>query len=340
MPPLRWDFAQCASLEEMWFSDAQMLSFRADFDTMERCERESCAHCCVFLAERTRKAGKRVQTTQESETLWSEIAEFVCQLEYGPARARAWLSFLDVKDVVPNMSDESSDFESDVSGGGVPFADVLQQEGERALAMKEEWLSKIIPGEKTMELRNKSAQPGLAWFSVPNHIYLRANIVQTELLTAETFRKLRGKHCWAGEQPYEKTRGWWLENIERLQDGVPFQRRCATVVRFKEVDAEEEDGSPLAKHAAESATHLDKSANAPDVGGLSNVGNTCFVNSVLQTLCYSRAVEDHLGQHQCLNSGPAACVPLARNCGTEDKRKADAVTMRKWQRFWMKRVLK
>ena len=205
VPRVRWDFAQCASWEEMWFSDAQIFALSGRTLTRWKDANVNRTYTVQYLAERTRRAGKRVQLTQESETLWCELTEFVFQLEYGAARA--WLSFLHMKDVVQSTSDESSDFDSDVSGGGVPCTDVLPQVGDRALAMKEEWLRKIMSGEKTLELRNKSTQPGLAWFSAQNRIYLRANIVRTELLTGESFHKHRGKHCWAGEPPYETTWG-------------------------------------------------------------------------------------------------------------------------------------
>ena len=91
-------------------------------------------------------SGNSVQLTQESETLWCEPIEFVFEL--GSVAARAWLGFLHVKvkHVVQNRSDESSNFDSDVSGGGVPCTDVLPQVGDQALATKEEWLSEIMPG--------------------------------------------------------------------------------------------------------------------------------------------------------------------------------------------------
>ena len=74
-------------------------------------------------------SGNSVQLTQESETLWCELIELVFEL--GSVAARAWLGFLHVKvkHVVQNTS-----------------TDVLPQVGDQALATKEEWLSKIMPG--------------------------------------------------------------------------------------------------------------------------------------------------------------------------------------------------
>ena len=74
-------------------------------------------------------SGNSVQLTQESETLWCEPIEFVFEL--GSVAARAWLGFLHVK--VKHVAQNTS-------------TDVLPQVGDQALATKEEWLSKIMPG--------------------------------------------------------------------------------------------------------------------------------------------------------------------------------------------------
>ena len=75
----------------MWFSDAQIFALSGRTLTRWKDANVNRTYTVQYLAERTRRAGKRVQLTQESETLWCELTEFVFQLEYGAARA--WLSF-------------------------------------------------------------------------------------------------------------------------------------------------------------------------------------------------------------------------------------------------------
>ena len=89
---LQWDFSWCHSLEEMWFSDAEMFSI-SKVGTLMQWKEINTSHkqAVDYLAAKARKSGKRVQMTQETATWWNEMTEFVFQLEYGPARA--WLSF-------------------------------------------------------------------------------------------------------------------------------------------------------------------------------------------------------------------------------------------------------
>ena len=370
VPSVRWDFTHSNSLEEMWFSDA--LVFSMSGRTLARWKNVNSNQTLAveFLAEKTRKAGKRVQMTQESETWWSELTEFVFQLQYGPSRV--WLSFIEVKDIYQNASDDGSgDFESDVSGGSLPHTNVVPQEGERSLAMKERWLSLILCGNKTMELRGRNAQLGPFWLTLQDKIYGRADIVRTEKLNVKTFEENRVKHCWEGQLPYENTWGYWLENVETLQDPVPFKKRHGSitwsVIRFgnewdgvqsdHEEPAEEsiktpcEDLTPEATRTKGTDDVTPKRCNAvatevetlcedegAGVGGLTNVGNTCFVNSVLQSLYSSRNIQDLLRSHQCCESDAAICLKclLRETAEHRGKNKADAAVMKKWEKLLTK----
>lgn len=133
--------------------------------------------------------------------------------------------------------------------GGARQEHAKPQVGDRVLALQEPWLSKILIGEKSIELRSQLAQEGFVWLAKGNVIYGSAKIEHCEVLTKKKFVELGMRHCVLGtELPYKgRTYGLWLTEVQQLEQPVAFYRlrgSCGWArVRYGPNDAVRPSGS-------------------------------------------------------------------------------------------------
>ncbi|CAK9086653.1 unnamed protein product, partial [Durusdinium trenchii] len=160
------------------------------------------------------------------------------------------------------------------------------EEDDRALILQERWLKQILARTKVLELRGRQARCGLVWLAHRSCLYGRARIAACEELSATRFALLRSEHgVLQGPPPYKRTWGLWLEDVLLLKKPVKFWKRWGAIgwarVRFsKQTTSQQQLGSgpqkleddPRENHATEVR------------GGLCNIGNSCFMNSVLQLI--------------------------------------------------------
>ena len=73
--------------------------------------------------------------------------------------------------------------------------------GDRIMVVKEAWLSLILSGTKTMEVRGKPAGTGHTWIAYDGLVYASAEIAECILLSKDDFEKTRGQHRHIGKAP-------------------------------------------------------------------------------------------------------------------------------------------
>ena len=343
-PRLRWDFSRSQRTEEMWLFDATPLQMAgATLAQWIECNPGN-QDVVKYLAQNARQAGRRIQITHESEAQqqFVELTEHVFQFDFGPMRA--WVSFLDTQAV--RVSDEEweseeSDFEggaAHVAGGAaeVAFCETSPEEDDRALILQERWLKQILARTKVLELRGRQARCGLVWLAHRSCLYGRARIAACEELSATRFALLRSEHgVLQGPPPYKRTWGLWLEDVLLLKKPVKFWKRWGAIgwarVRFsKQTTSQQQLGSgpqkleddPRENHATEVR------------GGLCNIGNSCFMNSVLQ-LIYAvpllmRSIMEH---RRAVHCGDACLRCLLQQ--TQVSRAGNAPLERRATAFWL-----
>ena len=90
--------------------------------------------------------------------------------------------------------------------------------GMKGLIVKDPWATKILTGEKTIEIRgsntNQRGKIGIIK-SRTKRVFGTVEVVDSIRLTEEDFNALRDKHkvdCKYSELPYKNVYGWVLEN--------------------------------------------------------------------------------------------------------------------------------
>lgn len=109
----------------------------------------------------------------------------------------------------------------------------------KGLFIKEPWISLILSGEKTWEIRgsNSNIRGRIALIaSGTGEVKGYVDIVNSILLDGETFDKSKDKHQIPEERyssnkmPYNKTYAWVLKNPKKLINGIPFEGKKGCVI--------------------------------------------------------------------------------------------------------------
>lgn len=119
-------------------------------------------------------------------------------------------------------------WKEDVCGGANSLGGKMSGKpavGDRVMTLRQPWLNKILDGEKTLELRSRSAKEGAVWLAVGNVIFGRAEIERCEVITLDRFLELQTEHFVPGaDLPYTHTYGLWLGQVQSLPKEVSFLR--------------------------------------------------------------------------------------------------------------------
>ena len=101
--------------------------------------------------------------------------------------------------------------------------------GERIMVVDEAWLSHMLCGSKTLELRNTPATPGHTWLAWAGHIYGVAHITESIPMSAATFEETRDQHQHLGKAPSggDAMYGLVLTKVARLPRPVQYYRSAS-----------------------------------------------------------------------------------------------------------------
>ena len=170
---------------------------------------------------------------------------------------------------------------------------------DRVLILKSTWLSLILQGRKTMELRGRRAEVGWIWLATGSIVKGRARIAACQKLTDATFAEYMSLHqVYDAELPYAKTWALWLEDVAAVPEPIQFFKPWGSVgwVRFRfcatdlpTKPKQQRTGACRVKGGRRGRLAVKGAGLTESVGkegGLPNIGNTCFVNSVLQGILH------------------------------------------------------
>ena len=165
--------------------------------------------------------------------------------------------------------------------------------GDRVLLYRDvATLQRVLQKDKTMEVRHIACSPGSTWLAAGGEIFGWGVVGESFVPRClEEFRDYEGEHRVVAEAlPYQQTHLWPITDAERLAQPVPFRRLRGptTWVGFCPVDNKVQD--------------------APRRSGLTNVGQSCFINAALQGLYSSR-----LWRHMLTES---SAMRWPETCGT------------------------
>ena len=110
--------------------------------------------------------------------------------------------------------------------------------GDRILILREEWLERILSGQKDLEIRGHRLREGDAWLGCRSNIFGKARLgVAAKIATEQAWAALRSRHLVAGAGlPYKTTWGLPLRSVTRLRAKVPYvhRRGAIGIVKFRE----------------------------------------------------------------------------------------------------------
>ena len=103
--------------------------------------------------------------------------------------------------------------------------------GDRILLLRPRWLSLILSGEKSLEIRGRNLPAGPYWLGSCGLIHGRAQLrAATRIQTAQAWQDLRQLHCVDGDEPpYKRTYGFPIKVCERVSPPIPFARERGAV---------------------------------------------------------------------------------------------------------------
>ena len=119
-------------------------------------------------------------------------------------------------------------------GLSLPVMDA-PREGDRILVLRMHWLSLVLSGEKTLEIRGRNLSAGFYWIGTRGMIHGRANLAGgTRITTARAWQDLRPLHCVdSDELPYKRTYGLLIHSCERMGP-IPYtpKRGAIGIVKY------------------------------------------------------------------------------------------------------------
>ena len=203
------------------------------------------------------------------------------------------------------------------------------QLGQRVMILKDQWLKLILSGRKTMELRSKRAKTGWTWLGKGNFIHARGRIAACQELTADTFQMYRAQHGLETDAPpYTRTFALWLEDVQPLDEPAAFFKPWGpigwAIVRFKKTDLPSRARPGRGKQVPAQRQPRTET-------GLPNIGNTCFVNAVLQALLHLPDIKSLLQRCAAMRceQGCLWCL-LRRTMRARDNGRANRACMEGW----------
>ena len=211
------------------------------------------------------------------------------------------------------------------------------------MILKKSWLNLILKGEKTMELRGQRARLGWTWLGEGNSVQGRARIVACQQLTLDTYSMYRPQHrVTKVELHYKKTNGLWLEDVQLPKKPIFFWKPWGVigwaVVRYSSRDLPSKSRSKgqrkrssLRRPKLQTQTCAGRRTGHVGDGGLMNIGNACFLNSVLQAILHVPHVANLLrpARRACGSDTWLWCL-LRRTTAVREPGRADAEHMRLW----------
>ena len=96
--------------------------------------------------------------------------------------------------------------------------------GDRILVLKQKWLSLLLSGRKTLEIRGTRLKPGRCLIGCGGKIYASAVLGKAiEIKTVRQWRELRGKHLVdTNVLPYVKTWGLPVYQVELFKKIISY----------------------------------------------------------------------------------------------------------------------
>ena len=113
---------------------------------------------------------------------------------------------------------------------------MLPQPGDKILVMKEPWLSLILSGAKTVELRGAALKGGKYFLGYKQKIY---GVIETGhpyfIESDQQFRGLRPLHRVIGGRPYKNTFGLPIVSCRTIKPHVPYihRRGAIGIVKYR-----------------------------------------------------------------------------------------------------------
>ena len=109
----------------------------------------------------------------------------------------------------------------------------MPEAGDRILVFKEPWLSLVLSGRKTMEIRSKPLT-GKYFVGMKQSIYGAVVFGTPRILDSQSFRELRSKHLVSGSLPYKKTYGLPVVTIRKIPKiSYVHPRGAVGIVRYR-----------------------------------------------------------------------------------------------------------
>ena len=115
--------------------------------------------------------------------------------------------------------------------GGVPL------QGDRILILREEWLERILNGQKDLEIRGRRLRDGDIWLGCRSTIHGKARLGLAAVIgTEQEWTALRHRHLVENPAlPYKTTYGLPIQSVMRLRKPIPYEHRRGAIgiVKFR-----------------------------------------------------------------------------------------------------------
>ena len=108
--------------------------------------------------------------------------------------------------------------------------------GDKILVVKEPWLSLILSGAKTMELRGSALKAGTDYLGHKKTIYWVIVTGQPQyIMSDQQFQAMRNLHRVIGVRPYKMTFGLPIVSCRAITPHVPYihRRGAIGIVKFR-----------------------------------------------------------------------------------------------------------
>ena len=110
------------------------------------------------------------------------------------------------------------------------------QKGDKILLMAEPWLSLVLSGKKTMEVRGTAFRAGKYYLGIKEKIYGVALTGPPRFIAdSERFRQLRPLHRVTGTKPYKNTFGLPIVKVKCFPKPIPYKhtRGAQQILKYR-----------------------------------------------------------------------------------------------------------